>query len=148
MIRMQLNPHPLRNSTYNINSLQFTAPQLSCPVRLLLNKWTNITTRFLPVPFYLNMWEFLEWLHNWQLLKKGSAPWVSEWVSEWVRFEVLVEMSHSAVTLYTACLAYSSTMNMEIVRGDSKTSINFNQTTWCNIPEGSTLLLNCSNHSG
>jgi hypothetical protein len=30
----------------------------------------------------IKRWELLEWLHNWQLLKKGSAPWVSEWVSE------------------------------------------------------------------
>jgi hypothetical protein len=22
----------------------------------------------------IKCWEFLEWLHNWQLLKKGSAP--------------------------------------------------------------------------
>jgi hypothetical protein len=26
-------------------------------------------------------WEVLEWLHNWQLLKKGSAPCVSDRVS-------------------------------------------------------------------
>jgi hypothetical protein len=32
----------------------------------------------------IKRWEVLEWLHNWQLLKKGSAPWVGEWVSEWV----------------------------------------------------------------
>jgi hypothetical protein len=29
----------------------------------------------------IKCWEVLEWLHNWQLLKKGSSPWVSEWVS-------------------------------------------------------------------
>jgi hypothetical protein len=23
---------------------------------------------------YVKRWEILEWLHNWQLLKKGSAP--------------------------------------------------------------------------
>jgi hypothetical protein len=23
---------------------------------------------------YIKRWEVLEWLHNWQLLKKGSAP--------------------------------------------------------------------------
>jgi hypothetical protein len=23
---------------------------------------------------FIKCWEFLEWLHNWQLLKKGSAP--------------------------------------------------------------------------
>jgi hypothetical protein len=22
----------------------------------------------------INVWEVLEWLHNWRLLKKGSAP--------------------------------------------------------------------------
>jgi hypothetical protein len=22
----------------------------------------------------IECWEFIEWLHNWQLLKKGSAP--------------------------------------------------------------------------
>jgi hypothetical protein len=26
----------------------------------------------------IKRWEVLEWLHNWQLLKKGSAPRVSE----------------------------------------------------------------------
>jgi hypothetical protein len=25
-----------------------------------------------------NFWEFSEWLHNWQLLRKGSAPYVSK----------------------------------------------------------------------
>jgi hypothetical protein len=29
----------------------------------------------------IKRWEVLEWLHNWQLLKKGSTPWVSGWVS-------------------------------------------------------------------
>jgi hypothetical protein len=27
---------------------------------------------------FIKLWEVLEWLHNWQLLKKGSAPLVSE----------------------------------------------------------------------
>jgi hypothetical protein len=26
----------------------------------------------------IKCWEFLEWLHKWQLLKKGSAPWMSD----------------------------------------------------------------------
>jgi hypothetical protein len=26
----------------------------------------------------IKCWEFLEWLHNWQLLKTGSAPLVSD----------------------------------------------------------------------
>jgi hypothetical protein len=28
-------------------------------------------------PGSIKCWEVLEQLHNWQLLKKGSAPWVS-----------------------------------------------------------------------
>jgi hypothetical protein len=28
----------------------------------------------------IKCWEVLQWLHNWRLLKKGSAPWMSEWV--------------------------------------------------------------------
>jgi hypothetical protein len=32
----------------------------------------------------IKFWEILELLHNWRLLKKGSAPWVRKWVSEWV----------------------------------------------------------------
>jgi hypothetical protein len=26
---------------------------------------------------FIKYWEVLEWLHNWQILKKGSAPYVS-----------------------------------------------------------------------
>jgi hypothetical protein len=26
----------------------------------------------------MKSWEVLEWLHNWRLLNKGSAPWVSK----------------------------------------------------------------------
>jgi hypothetical protein len=38
----------------------------------------------------IKCWEFLEWLHNWQLFRKGSAPWVSEWERSFVLFyEVL-----------------------------------------------------------
>jgi hypothetical protein len=29
-------------------------------------------------PGSIKCWEVLEQLHSWQLLKKGSAPWVSE----------------------------------------------------------------------
>jgi hypothetical protein len=28
----------------------------------------------------IKCWEILEWLHNWRLVKKGSAPWVSKLV--------------------------------------------------------------------
>jgi hypothetical protein len=38
----------------------------------------------------IKYWEFLEWLHNWQLLMKGSAPCVSE----------LSPLSHSVVTAW------------------------------------------------
>jgi hypothetical protein len=34
-------------------------------------------------PGSIKCWEVLELLHNKQLLKKGSAPWVSEWVSSY-----------------------------------------------------------------
>jgi hypothetical protein len=27
-----------------------------------------------PTTLWGNFWEFPEWLHNWQLLRKGSAP--------------------------------------------------------------------------
>jgi hypothetical protein len=30
-------------------------------------------------PGSIKCWEVLEWLHNLQLLKKSSAPWVSVW---------------------------------------------------------------------
>jgi hypothetical protein len=33
-------------------------------------------------PDSIKRWEVLGWLHNWQHLKMGSAPWVSESVSE------------------------------------------------------------------
>jgi hypothetical protein len=29
-------------------------------------------------PGSIKCWEVLEQLHNWRLLRKGSAPWVSE----------------------------------------------------------------------
>jgi hypothetical protein len=33
----------------------------------------------------LNCWEVLERLHNWQLLKKGSAPQVSKYLASYAR---------------------------------------------------------------
>jgi hypothetical protein len=39
----------------------------------------------------IKRWEVLEWLHNWQLLKKGSAPWVSD-VSEWGNDQISSEL--------------------------------------------------------
>jgi hypothetical protein len=44
----------------------------------------------------MKCWEVLEKLHNWRLLKKGSAPWVSEdahlsplIVMEWVELALI-----------------------------------------------------------
>jgi hypothetical protein len=39
------------------------------------NKLTNYNTE--PNILITKCWEVLEWLHNWWLLKKGSAPYVS-----------------------------------------------------------------------
>jgi hypothetical protein len=43
----------------------------------------------------IRCWEFLEWLQNGQLLKKGSAPWVSESSTYWgLLRRATVESSH------------------------------------------------------
>jgi hypothetical protein len=39
--------------------------------RALVNTVMNLL-----VPY--NCWEFSKWLHNWQLLRKGSAPYLSK----------------------------------------------------------------------
>jgi hypothetical protein len=36
----------------------------------------NTVMNLLRVPS--NCWEFPEWLHNWQFLRKGSAPYISK----------------------------------------------------------------------
>jgi hypothetical protein len=33
-------------------------------------------------PNSLKFWEVSEWVHNWQLLRKGSAPYVTKLVSK------------------------------------------------------------------
>jgi hypothetical protein len=42
------------------------------------NQFKDLGLRNEP-PGSIKCWEVLEWLHNWQLLKKGWAPWISEW---------------------------------------------------------------------
>jgi hypothetical protein len=44
----------------------------------------------------IKYWEVLEWLHNWQLLKEGSAPYVSK--------EVLYGEVNPQLGSPTACL--------------------------------------------
>jgi hypothetical protein len=51
-------------------------------------------------------WEVLEWLHNWRLLKKGSAPWVSEWGAT-VQF-YLAEPRRRAIPVVSFKVALSS----------------------------------------
>jgi hypothetical protein len=40
--------------------------------------WLKIGTNGMEPLDSIKCWEILEWLHNWQLLKKGSAPLVSD----------------------------------------------------------------------
>jgi hypothetical protein len=36
--------------------------------------WRALVIMVLNLRVYIKCWEVLEWLHNWRLLKKGSAP--------------------------------------------------------------------------
>jgi hypothetical protein len=47
----------------------------------------------------IKFWEFLEWLHNWQLLMKSSAPWVSE-PSASLKRVGLLERKKNEITLW------------------------------------------------
>jgi hypothetical protein len=39
------------------------------------DQWRDLVNTVMNLRFPLkNCWEFPEWLHNWQLLRKGSAP--------------------------------------------------------------------------
>jgi hypothetical protein len=38
------------------------------------DQWRALLNRVMKFRVPKKWWEFLEWLHNWQLLKKGSAP--------------------------------------------------------------------------
>jgi hypothetical protein len=48
----------------------------------------------------IKRWEVLEWLHIWQLLKKGSAPGVSEWLQP-------LTISHG-LNRFKLCIIFSS----------------------------------------
>jgi hypothetical protein len=37
-------------------------------------QWRALVNTVMNLPVPKNCWEFPEWLHNWQLLMKGSAP--------------------------------------------------------------------------
>jgi hypothetical protein len=39
------------------------------------DQWRALVNTVMNLRVPLNAWEILEWLHNWRLLKKGSAPW-------------------------------------------------------------------------
>jgi hypothetical protein len=42
------------------------------------DQWRALMNAVMNLRFpYIKRWEVLEWLHNWQLLKKGTAPRVS-----------------------------------------------------------------------
>jgi hypothetical protein len=38
------------------------------------DQWWVLAERCNELSGFIKLWEVLEWLHNWQLLKKGSAP--------------------------------------------------------------------------
>jgi hypothetical protein len=42
------------------------------------DQWRALVNTVMNLRGSIKCWEVLEYLHNWQLLKKGSAPWVSD----------------------------------------------------------------------
>jgi hypothetical protein len=42
------------------------------------DQWRALVNTVMNLRVPYNCWEFSEWLHNWQLLRKGSAPYVSK----------------------------------------------------------------------
>jgi hypothetical protein len=42
------------------------------------DQWRALVNTVMNLRVPENYWEFSEWLHNWQLLRKGSAPYVSK----------------------------------------------------------------------
>jgi hypothetical protein len=38
------------------------------------DQWRALVNTVMNLQGSIKRWEFLEWLHNWQLLKKGSGP--------------------------------------------------------------------------
>jgi hypothetical protein len=44
------------------------------------DQWRATVNTVMNLQVPKNCWEFSEWLHNWQLPRKGSAPYVSKFV--------------------------------------------------------------------
>jgi hypothetical protein len=42
------------------------------------DQWRALVNKVMNLQVPSNCWEFSEWLQNWQLLRKGSAPYVSK----------------------------------------------------------------------
>jgi hypothetical protein len=42
------------------------------------DQWRALVNTVMNLRVPKNCWEFSKWLHNWQLLRKGSAPYVSK----------------------------------------------------------------------
>jgi hypothetical protein len=42
------------------------------------DQWRALVNTVMNLRVLKNCWEFPEWLHSWQLLKKGSAPYISK----------------------------------------------------------------------
>jgi hypothetical protein len=39
-----------------------------------MDQWRTLVNTVLNLRVFMKCWEVLEWLHNWRLLKNGSAP--------------------------------------------------------------------------
>jgi hypothetical protein len=57
-------------------------------------------------------------------------------------FTNILEECATSILRTTACLAYSSTLRVDVVHS-SKTLVNIEQNAWHNIPEDSTLHSHC-----
>jgi hypothetical protein len=42
------------------------------------DQWRALVNTMMNLRLPYNCWEFPEWLHNWQLLRKVSAPYISK----------------------------------------------------------------------
>jgi hypothetical protein len=45
------------------------------------DQWRALVNTVMNLRVPKNCWEFSEWLHSWQLLRKGSAPYVSKYLN-------------------------------------------------------------------
>jgi hypothetical protein len=64
---------------------------------------------------------------------------IARWNSTDISEELVTEAPPAACFILVSCLPYSSTLKMEATCS-SKTSLDFQQATWCYIPEYRTLL--------